>query len=111
VVALSSESSGIIHRLINTTLTQCGHPGTFLTSIGRFEQKSKEERTVVDFDAAGHSYRKLLLSDGKIVGAILVGYPQLTRAVSAAIKEGRDMSQLSSQRQSGMWSMLMGEDR
>ncbi len=85
--------------------------GIHLTSIGRFEQKSKEERTVVDFDAAGHSYRKLLLSDGKIVGAILVGYPQLTRAVSAAIKEGRDMSQLSSQRQSGMWSMLMGEDR
>ncbi len=80
--------------------------GIHLTSIGRFEQESEEEDTIVDFDAAGHTYRKLVISDGRIVGAILIGHPMLTPGISAAVKEGMDVSHLIDTRQTGMWMAL-----
>lgn len=94
------------HDLIPETMLKVA--GIHLTSIGRFEQESDEEHTIVDFDAAGHTYRKLVISDGRIVGAILIGHPILTHGISAAIKEGMDVSHLVDVRQTGVWMALTG---
>ena len=65
--------------------------GADLLSAGRFEPEDGDEVIALE-DAADHRYRKLVLRDGAIVGAVLFGYPLEAPGVSAAIKAGRDLS-------------------
>ena len=48
--------------------------GVELTSVGRFEEQEGDE--VVALEEPGGKYRKLVIEDGRIVGAILLGYSQ-----------------------------------
>ncbi len=43
-------------------------------------------------DTAEHLYRKLVISNGKIVGAILLGYPTYASSVTEVIKQGIDVT-------------------
>ena len=60
--------------------------GVELTSVGRFEEQPGDE--VVALEEAGGKYRKLVIEDGRIVGAILLGYSQEVAAVRTAINRG-----------------------
>lgn len=51
-------------------------------------------------------YRKLIVRGGAAVGAIVVGYPDLTPRVTAAVKKGRDVAALRAKLEAGDWSAL-----
>ena len=65
--------------------------GIELTSIGRIEAQPGEEAIVLE-DAAGGHYRKLVIAEGKIAGAILLGHGNDAAAVRTAITRGFDVS-------------------
>ena len=61
------------------------------TSIGRFEAAGSHEEEIVLEDASGR-YRKLVVADGRIVGAILLGFSKEVAAVRTAITRGFDVT-------------------
>jgi nitrite reductase (NADH) large subunit len=80
--------------------------GIDLTSMGRFMPKSEADIVIVQEDLAEHRYRKLVISEGKIVGTILLGYPLNAPAVSAAIKQQVDVSCHLDALYAGNWDVL-----
>ena len=76
--------------------------GADLLSAGRFEPDEGDEVIALE-DAADHRYRKLVLRDGVIVGAVLFGYPLEAPGVSAAMKSGRDLSTQLDALRAGDW--------
>lgn len=63
--------------------------GVELASIGRFEPEGDDEVIVHE----GHgTYRKLVIADNRIVGAILLGPGNDVASIRAAITQGRDVS-------------------
>ena len=64
--------------------------GIELTSIGRFEAAGSHEEEIALEDASGR-YRKLVVADGRIVGAILLGFSKEVAAVRTAITRGFDV--------------------
>lgn len=92
------------HELIPVTALKV--VGIDVTSIGRFEPQSEDELVIMQEDAAEHAYRKLVIADNKIVGAILLGYPQDKAAVTAAIKQEKDVAPLLDELQAGNWTVL-----
>ena len=65
--------------------------GIELTSIGRFEAAGPGEEEIALEDASGR-YRKLVVADGRIVGAILLGFSKEVAAVRTAITRGFDVT-------------------
>jgi len=83
--------------------------GVQLTSIGRIDQIDSDEAIALE-DPAEHAYRKLLIEpDGRIAGAILLGYPNDAPQVQAAIKDGRDVRPHLDALRAGDWSVLAAE--
>ena len=81
--------------------------GIELTSIGRFDAAGPGEEEIALEDASGR-YRKLVVADGRIVGAILLGYSKEVAAVRTAITRGFEIThQLPALRQ-GRWDVLDG---
>jgi len=80
--------------------------GVDLTSIGRIEPQSAEEQVIVLEEEATHRYRKLIISEGKIVGAILLGYPQEAPGVAEAVKQQLDVTPYLAALQAGDWQTL-----
>ena len=76
--------------------------GIELTSIGRIEAQPGEEAIVLE-DAAGGHYRKLVIAEGKIAGAILLGHGNDAAAVRTAITRGFDVSTHLDTLRAGRW--------
>lgn len=83
--------------------------GVELTSIGSFEPTSPQDRLIVFRDEAEHRYRKLVISNGKIIGAILLGYPQDAPMVIAAVKKETEVTPYLPQLLAGNWQILKGK--
>jgi nitrite reductase (NADH) large subunit len=79
--------------------------GVDLLSIGRFQPQEGEEAIVLE-DSEEHSYRKLVIAEGRIVGAILIARKQDAPHVTAAVKDGRDVSGLLDGLRRGEWEGL-----
>jgi nitrite reductase (NADH) large subunit len=82
--------------------------GIELTSIGRFEPAGPEEEVIALEEAGGTKYRKLVISEGVIVGAILLGYTQEVAAVRTAITRGFDVRAHLDALRAGRWDVLTG---
>jgi NAD(P)H-nitrite reductase large subunit len=80
--------------------------GADLLSAGRFEPEEGDEVIALE-DAVDHRYRKLVLRDGAIVGAILFGYPLEAPGVAAAMKARRDLSAQLDALRAGDWSVFV----
>jgi NAD(P)H-nitrite reductase large subunit len=78
--------------------------GVELTSIGRFEEQDGDE--VVALEAPGGKYRKLVIEDGVIVGAILLGYSREVAAVRTAITRGFPVARVMDELRAGRWNVL-----
>jgi NAD(P)H-nitrite reductase large subunit len=76
--------------------------GIELTSIGRFEAAGSHEEEIALEDASGR-YRKLVVADGRIVGAILLGYSKEVAAVRTAITRGDDVTRQLDALRAGHW--------
>ena len=66
--------------------------GIELTSIGRFERTAPDDEVIALEGDAGTKYRKLVISGGRIIGAILLGYGREVTPVRAAITNGADVT-------------------
>ncbi|MGI8550751.1 MAG: FAD-dependent oxidoreductase, partial [Dehalococcoidia bacterium] len=80
--------------------------GVDLMSVGNFQPEAEGDLVIAFEDTDEHRYRKLVISGGKLVGAILLGYPLDATLVSAAVKKGVDVTPALSTLQSGDWSVL-----
>lgn len=80
--------------------------GVDLTSMGRFEAQSDSDIEIAIEDVDGNRYRKLVIAEGKIGGAILLGHPLEAPAVTAAVREGLDVSDCLDALRAGQWDVL-----
>jgi nitrite reductase (NADH) large subunit len=78
--------------------------GVELTSVGRFEEQAGDD--VVALEEPGGKYRKLVIEDGRIVGAILLGYSQEVAAVRTAISRGFHVAGVMASLRAGRWETL-----
>ncbi|HVV38679.1 MAG TPA: FAD-dependent oxidoreductase [Acidimicrobiales bacterium] len=76
--------------------------GFDVMSAGRINAVEGDEEIVVADDTNG--YRKLVLHDGRVAGAIVVGYPLLSAGVQDAVRDGRDVTDARAQLAQGDWS-------
>jgi nitrite reductase (NADH) large subunit len=84
--------------------------GVDLFSIGRFEPRAGDE-IVVDEDPSGPSYRKLVVSQGRAAGAIVLGnHPELVASVTKAVKSRAEIRDLAPLRR-GDWDALKNAGR
>ena len=81
--------------------------GIELTSMGRFEAQDGDEVIALE-DETGQKYRKLVISEGRIVGAILLGYSAEASPVATAIKRGFVVEGLLPALRAGDWGRLAG---
>jgi NADPH-dependent 2,4-dienoyl-CoA reductase/sulfur reductase-like enzyme/ferredoxin len=83
--------------------------GVDLTSAGRFEPAGPEDEAIVHEDVAESRYRKLVVTDGCVVGAILLGYAVEAPAVVRAVKESQDVTAWLERLRAGDWSLFAEE--
>jgi nitrite reductase (NADH) large subunit len=84
--------------------------GLDLTSVGRVEPEGDDE-VIVSEDARAPSYRRLLVSQGRAAGVVVLGYhPDDVAAATAAVKKNLELSaaQLDALRL-GDWQALKGQ--
>jgi NADPH-dependent 2,4-dienoyl-CoA reductase/sulfur reductase-like enzyme/ferredoxin len=79
--------------------------GADLASIGRITA-TPEDQVIVFEDPDARRYAKLVIAGGKIVGAILLGFPKEAPLVTEALKSGRDVSRDLGALRVGDWSVL-----
>jgi nitrite reductase (NADH) large subunit len=78
--------------------------GIELTSIGRFEAEPGDE--VIAMEESGGRYRKLVICDGRVVGAILLGYSREVAPVRTAISRGFHVGRVLPELRAGRWEVL-----
>jgi NAD(P)H-nitrite reductase large subunit len=80
--------------------------GIDLTSIGRFGPEPDDTSIVLE-EGEAHTYRKLVIAaDGRIAGAILLGFPHEATLVTAAIKKELDARPHLEALRAGQWHIL-----
>lgn len=82
--------------------------GVELTSVGRFDPESEDEFAIALEDVETNRYRKLVISDGRIVDGILIGYPREAQIVTEAVKQKVDVSAPLNELKAGEWEVLSG---
>ncbi len=80
--------------------------GIELTSIGHFERTAPDDEVIALEGDGGTKYRKLVISGGQIVGAILLGYGREVTPVRTAITKGADVTPHLDALRDGNWGVL-----
>jgi len=78
--------------------------GIYLASAGRLAAGPADDVVVVD-DVAAHRYARLLVSNGRLAGTVLLGMAREAPGIIAAVRAQRPVSDLASLRV-GDWSQL-----
>jgi NAD(P)H-nitrite reductase large subunit len=81
-------------------------PGIDLLSIGIVDASPSEAKTVVVSAYGTRNYRKLILEEGRLTGAILLGSPELFDDVTAAVERGVDVGSELDALEHGKWQAL-----
>ena len=81
-------------------------PGIDLLSIGVVDASPSEAKTVVVSAYGTRNYRKLILEEGRLTGAILLGSPELFDDVTAAVERGVDVGSELDALEHGKWQAL-----
>lgn len=80
--------------------------GVDLTSIGRPHARPGTEDEIALEEPESGRYRKLVLSEGRVVGAVLLGYAAEAATILAAVREQRDVRADIEALASGDWDVL-----
>lgn len=80
--------------------------GIDLTSIGRIEPNYPEDKVIIFNNEAEYRYGKVVISDNKIVGAILLGFPREVPVITAAIKDGTNVTSYLDKLTAGNWQLI-----
>jgi nitrite reductase (NADH) large subunit len=81
-------------------------PGIDLLSIGVVEAAGGESRTVAVSAYGTRRYRKLILEQGRLTGAIILGSPELFDDVTKAVEIGLDLGSDLDALERGKWQAL-----
>jgi nitrite reductase (NADH) large subunit len=81
-------------------------PGIDLLSIGVVDAHGGESRTVVVSAYGTRRYRKLILEDGRLAGAIILGSPELFDDVTTAVEGRLDVGSHLDALEHGKWQAL-----
>ncbi len=81
-------------------------PGIDLLSVGVVDARGGESRTVAVSAYGTRRYRKLVLEDGRLAGAIILGSPELFDDVTAAVEQGLDVGADLDALEQGKWQAL-----
>ena len=68
--------------------------GADMLSVGRVEPAEGDE-IVVEEEPSSHRYRRLVIRNDRLEGAILIGWPEISESLSQAVKSGALASTLS----------------
>jgi NAD(P)H-nitrite reductase large subunit len=63
-----------------------------MLSCGRIEAQDGEDELIIHEDEGSKTYLKLLIRDGRLQGAILLGHAPAASAISSAVKDNQDVS-------------------
>jgi NAD(P)H-nitrite reductase large subunit len=85
--------------------TQLKVPGIDLLSVGEIAANGDGHELHFEVPST-RKYRKLVLREGRVYGAILVGHPELSDAVKLAVERHRDVSAELDRLEAGDWSVL-----
>jgi NADPH-dependent 2,4-dienoyl-CoA reductase/sulfur reductase-like enzyme/ferredoxin len=66
--------------------------GADMLSCGRIEAQDGEDELIIHEDEGSKTYLKLLIRDGRLQGAILLGHAPAASAISSAVKDNQDVS-------------------
>jgi NAD(P)H-nitrite reductase large subunit len=80
--------------------------GADLVSLGRIAARGPGEREVIDEQREDFRYRKLVLAQGRLVGAILMGYPLEAPLITRLVKENADLLKILTRLDRGDWDSL-----
>jgi NADPH-dependent 2,4-dienoyl-CoA reductase/sulfur reductase-like enzyme/ferredoxin len=80
--------------------------GADLVSIGRIAATGAGEREVIQENREDFKYRKLVLVNGRLAGAILMGYPLDVPLVTRLVKENADLLTVLTRLDRGDWDSL-----
>jgi nitrite reductase (NADH) large subunit len=111
-VAAANAVGGHKRFTLTTPVTMLKVVGVDLLSVGRFTRESRGDLAVAqigDTPAGTHTYRRLLISEGKIVGGILLGFPRDAQSLTAAVREQRDVSDVLEELKAGNWDVLTAD--
>ena len=86
-------------------MTQLKVVGVDLFSLGDFDGEEGDE-VIRLMEPEDRRYRKLVLREGRIVGAIVLGYPQQAADVIRASKDNRDLIPEIDDIRAGRWEVL-----
>jgi nitrite reductase (NADH) large subunit len=81
-------------------------PGIDLLSIGVVDAPAGEARTVVVGAYGTRRYRKLILEEGRLTGAIILGSPELFDDVTSAVESRVDLGSDLDALEQGKWQSL-----
>lgn len=81
-------------------------PGIDLLSLGVVEARGRESQTVAVSAYGTRRYRKLVLEDGRLAGAIILGSPELFDDVTAAVERGIELGPDLEALEQGKWQAL-----
>ena len=79
--------------------------GADLASMGRIAPTA-EDKIVTFEDSETRRYARVVVADGKIAGAIMMGFPKEAALVAEALKSGRDVSGDLGALRAGDWGVL-----
>lgn len=102
--AVSAGQDAVYSSIVPTTMLKVA--GIDLMSIGEFDARSESDEVIALEEVGNQQYRKLVIADGRIIGAILLGYPRLSPIVKNAIESGKDVSGVLPQLRAGQWEVL-----
>lgn len=98
------------HQIYQGTIpvTQLKVVGVDLFSLGDFNATEEDEEIRL-MEAEDRRYRKLVISEGKIKGAIILGYPQQAADVIRSSKENLDLTPYLDDFRAGRWEVLAAQ--
>lgn len=105
-VAAANLLGGDMHYEATNPPVKLKVAGIDLLSVGQSSASMEGEREVHASSEGSRRYRKLVLHDDRLVGAILIGYPDLADAVTTAVEARREVSHLLPALERGDWAVL-----
>jgi len=103
--AVAENGIAVANYVETAPVTMLKVVGIDITSIGRIAAEPEDTVIVIE-ESAQHHYRKLIIRDGKIAGAILLGYPLEAPGVAAAVKQELDITPWLDNLRRGDWDEL-----
>jgi len=77
-----------------------------LLSVGEINLPASGGSEILLNEPHGRAYRRLILQGDRLVGAILIGYPELFDPVIDAVKANADVGRYVAELEAGRWQVL-----